>query len=318
MSMVTARYLVTAADSKAVRLNSDSGWRSIGQGLGVVAFGYAALLVGGALGALLLYGAASGRPVLGCYALDAAGQEDLQLLGVVVLGSGAALGFGAVLLGQWLCLMYAPQGGGAKESIYVCFTCVLVASALIAAGVYLDGDRAYAALGDGQGGWRQLDLHRAGLLLLAAGTALGLVGVLVFTLFLRGLAACFRDRARVLGVDLNVWAVGLLLGGSVGATGVAYRLAPEVDLAPWLAGGWLACFAWHVCVVLSVRRCVRDNLRRHDLARASRARIPALGRADMHSLSGLHRLARGTAESAEARRSQPPNSRSPGQPHPPP
>ena len=313
MSMVTARYLVTAADSKAVRLNSDSGWRSIGQGLGVVAFGYAALLVGGALGALLLYGAASGRPVLGRYALDAAVQEDLQLLGVVVLGSGAALGFGAVLLGQWLCLMYAPQGGGAKESIYVCFTCVLAASALTAAGAYLDGDRACAALGDGQGGWRQLDLHRAGLLLLAAGTALGLVGVLVFTLFLRGLAACFRDRARVLGVDLNVWAVGLLLGGSVGATGVAYRLAPEVDLAPWLAGGWLACFAWHVCVVLSVRRCVRDNLRRHDLARASRVKIAALGAAELNSLSGLRRRAE-AAKTAEDRRPQPPDSRPTGRP----
>jgi hypothetical protein len=319
MSMVTARYVMNAAaDSKAVRVNSDHGWRSIGQGLGFVALGYAALLIGGALGALLLYEAASGRSVLGRYALDADELSDLRLLGVIVLGSGAAFGFGAVLLGQWLCLMYAPQGGGAKEWIYACFTCVVLASALTAAGVYLDGGPVYAALGDGPGGWRQLDLHRAGVVLLAAGTALELVGLLLFTQFLRGLAACFRDRKRVLGVDVNLWAVGLLLGASAGATGVAYRLVPAVDLAPWLAGGWLACFAWHVCVILSVRRCVRDNLRRHDLDRASRARIPALGRADVHSLSGLHRLAQRAAESLGDRKSPPPDSRPPAQPHAPP
>src|SRR5579871_2075386 len=70
MSMITARYVMNAAaDSRAVRVNSDSGWRSIGQGLGFVALGYAALLLGGALGALLIYEAASGRPVFGRYAL---------------------------------------------------------------------------------------------------------------------------------------------------------------------------------------------------------------------------------------------------------
>jgi hypothetical protein len=294
--MVTARYLQHSADSRAVRLNSDTGWRAIGKGLGLVALGYAALFGGGVLGALLVYWAASGRPVIGRYALDDEEQAALRLLGVVVLGSGAVLGPAAVLLGQWRCLMYAPQGGSAKELIYVCFTCVLVASALTATGVYLDGDRVYAALCDGPGGWRQLDPYRPGLLLLAGGTALGLVGVLVFTQFLRGLAGCFHDRARVLGVDLNVGLGALLLGGSVGATGVAYRLAPEVDLVPWLAAGWLACLAWHVCVVRSVRRCVEDNLRRHAAARGSRGRIVSLGRADTHTLSGLHRLARRTGE----------------------
>jgi len=41
----------------------------------------------------------------------------LQILGVAVLGAAAALAFGAVLLGQWHCLRYAPQGG-AKEWNY--------------------------------------------------------------------------------------------------------------------------------------------------------------------------------------------------------
>jgi hypothetical protein len=314
MTMVTARYVETAADSKVVRVNSDTGWRLIGRGLGVVAFGYASLLVGGVFGALLLYEAASGRSVLGQFAMDAEGLDDLRLLGVVVLGAGAVPRVGAVLLGQWLCLMYAPQGGGAKEWIYVCFTCVVMSLGLTVAGICLDGRRVYAALGDGLGGWRQFDWGDAGVLLLAAGIALGLVGVLVFTQFLRSLAAGFRDRARVLWVDLNLWAVGVLLGGSAGATGVAYRLAPEVNLTLWLAGGWLACFAWHVGVILSVRRCVRDNLRRHDLARASRARIPALGRGDSHSLSGMHRLARRAAESPEDRGSPPPNNQSPDKP----
>jgi hypothetical protein len=320
MSMITARYVVNAADSKAVRVNSDPGWRSIGQGLGLVAFGYAALLVGVGLGALLLYWAASGRPVLGRYALDADGLAGLQFLGVVVVGAGGAIGFSVVLVGQWLCLMYAPQGGGAKEWIYVCFTCVLMALALTAAGACLDHDGVYAALSTGPGGWRLLDWHRPGVILLAAGIVLGLVGVLVFTQFLRGLALCFRERARVLGVDLSIWAVGLLLGGSVGAMGVAYRLAPDVNLTPWLVGGWLACFAWQVLVILSVARGLRDNLRRLDRARASRARMAVLGGVGIQSLSGLRRLAQRAAQSqaeksVEDHWSTRPDNQLPGKPH---
>src|SRR5262249_32261999 len=146
--------------------------------------------------------------------------------------------------------------------MYVCINCVLIGSLLNVVGVYLDGGQTYAALQQGVRGLDQIDLLSPGNLLQLISGALGLFGSLVFSQFLRNVASCFDDRSRVGSVDLNLGFVGLLLGSSIGTLFLVPRLAPRGELLPWLAGGWLVCFAWHLWLVRSVRRCVEDGLER--------------------------------------------------------
>jgi hypothetical protein len=84
------------------------------------------------------------------------------------------------------------------------------------------------------------------------------------------------------------------------------QLAPKTELLPWLAGGWLLCFAWHVWLVSDVRRCVVQHLGAEDgpsvevpASSMDPTRVELPVRADspsgppvLHSLSGLRRLIR--------------------------
>jgi hypothetical protein len=65
-------------------------------------------------------------------------------------------------------------------------------------------------------------------------------------------------------------------------------------MLPWLIGGWLFCFAWHLWLVRSVRRCVEEGLQRDLGLRVHPAVQGAGGGLALHSLSGLRRLANRT------------------------
>ena len=114
---------------------------------------------------------------------------------------------------------------------------------------------------------------------------------LVFSQFLRNVASCFNDRARVRSVDFNLAFVGLLLGGSVGTVFCVHRIASKTELLPWLAGGWLLCFAWHLWLVKSVRRCVDDGLGADPGPRVLPRPKGLSGVRVVRTLSGLRRLA---------------------------
>jgi hypothetical protein len=286
-----AKYVHDDDDAPRQAAALDTGWQEISKGLAVVVQGYLILVIGGVLGAVLVCLAVRrGRPLPGLEFARGAG-DGLLLLGVLTLGVTALLSYGHVLAGLWRCLMHAPQRHSAKELMYVCITAVLMASVLNVAGVWTDGERAYAAL---QHGWDervQLDLHSPGVLLQLGSAGLGLFSSLVFSQFLRNAAGCFNDRARMRSVDLNLALVGLLLGGSVGTVFFVQRVA--LQLLPWLAVGWLLCLAWHLLLVRGVRRCVEEGFRTQPSVRAA---LPpeetgASGAITLHSLSGLRRLA---------------------------
>jgi hypothetical protein len=289
MDLETNKYW-TDCGEKHLLFNRETGWREIHKGLKLVVQGYIVLIAGTVLGAVLVWLAVDGRLVA---QQPQEGQQDrtaLLLLGVLALGLTAVFSYGLVLTGQWRCLMYAPQTQNAKELMYVCINCIVIGSLLNVAGVYLDGGRTYAALQQGVGGLEQIDLLSTGNLIQLASGALGVFGSLVFSQFLRNLASCFNDRARVRSVDLNLVLVGLLLGGSIGTMFLVPRLAPRAELLPWLAGGWLVCFAWHLWLVRSVRRCVADGLER-TLAQTG-APAPEANPVALYTRSGLHRLIR--------------------------
>src|SRR5262245_48664755 len=292
MHLSMAKY-VHDLDAPRQAVALETGWQEISKGLARVVHGYLVLVIGGVSGPVLVWLAVRGGPPLPGVEFTRADGDSLLLLGVLTLGATALLSYGLVLAGQWRCLMHAPQRHSAKELMYVCVTTVLVASLLNVAGVWVDGGRVYAALRHGWDEAAQLDLHSPGVLLQLGSAGLGLIGSLVFSQFLRNVAGCFNDRARLRSVDLNLGFVGLLLGGSFGTVFFAHRLGLKAELLPWLAGGWLLCFAWHLLLVWGVRRCVEEGQRTLPTVRAAPppGETKASGAMTLHSLSGLRRLA---------------------------
>jgi hypothetical protein len=290
VSLTTAKYLQDGGDTPW-QFNAETGWQEISRGLGHVVRGYAVLIGGSLLGAGLLWLALDGGPVSTRACASNQDRDNVLALGVLTLGLTALLSYGLVLAGQWRCLMYAPQRQNAKELMYLCLNCVFLALALNVLGVILDGGRSYAVLQEGWEGVERIDGWSVGNLAQLGSAGLGLFASLVFSLFLRNVASCFNDRGRVRSVDLNLALVGLLLGGSGGTLLLVHRVASKAEMLPWLVGGWLLCFAWHLWLVNSVRRGVDDGLRRQDAIAVLPAPHGAAGGIALHSLSALRRLA---------------------------
>jgi hypothetical protein len=287
MSLRSARFL-TDSGLRPLPYHGGPGWRQIAFGLRLVAGGYAVLVAGSAVGAALVWLVLAGPALPGPVGEDS--HDLLPLFAALTLLLTAVFSYGLVLAGQWRCLMYAPPRGSAKELIYVCFHCLLLGSGLNAAGAYLDGGKTYAALQRGWAGLEALDPWSAGNLMQLGSVLLGVAGSLVFSQILRNVADCFNDRRRVRAVDLNLLFMGLLLGGTAGMHFCVRRLDFKGDALPWLAGGWLLCFVWHLWLVLGVNRCVADGLRRASLSRTVRIHGGGGGMPLSHTLSGPHRM----------------------------
>jgi hypothetical protein len=295
MGLITAKYFHDCTETP-LQFNTESGWKSVCTGLRLVVVGYV-ILIGGALaGWLLLRIGLDDGPIVRLTSRSTQDDRDtFILLGVLALTGAGLFSYGFVLAGQWQCLMYAPQRQHTKELMYVCFNLVLVGSLLNAIGVYLDGARTYAAIREGLDEVAKLDPLSPGTLLQLGSIALGLVGSLVFSQFLRSVASCFQDRARVRSVDLNLGFVGLLVGGSAGTLLCVARLSFRAEFVPWLVSGWLLCFLWHLYLVYSVCRCLEDGLTSGAEVNGKWTRQDQ-GATALHSLSGLHRLVKQTEE----------------------
>jgi len=297
------------ADNLPLQCDAKSGWKEISRGLALVVRGYCVLIAGGLLALLFITLALGGGPAGLRMSINQENRDLLLLVGLLLVGLTALFSYGLVLLGQWRCLMYAPERQGAKELMYVCLNLVVIASLMNVAGTVLDGGRTYAALRGGE----QLDLRSAGTILQLGSALVGLLASLIFSGFLRTVASCFNDHSQVRSVDFNLAFLGLLLGGSCGMFLYVQRLASKSEMLPWLAAGWLFCFAWHLWLVNRVRQSVRNALEedpklpvavsaaavRKDPEQQVAPTGPAEpGRVHMHTLSGLRRMARGNAEAA--------------------
>jgi hypothetical protein len=292
MSLSTSQYVVSPTDTP-LEFNTETGWRAIRKGLALVMGGYFILVCGGVLALVSVWLGVGEGPAARDAGDSMTDQEGFLLLGVLVLGLTAVLSYGLVLAGQWHCLKYAPQGKHAKELMYACVNCVLVGSILNAVGAYLDGGRTFDILQDGLAAVDKIDLFSPSNVLLLAGAVLGLVNMLVFSQFLRSVAGCFQDPSRQRTGDLNLGFVGLLVGGSFGALFYLPRVGLRGALLPWLAGAWLLCLAWHLCLVTRAYACVGDGLRGSAGSPETPPGEGQPGSLSAHTLSGLHRLAKG-------------------------
>lgn len=294
MSLITAKYIRESTDTPA-QLNTEHGWREVNFGLRSVALGYMVLLGGAILGFLLLRMGLADGPFVPRMSQSRQEDQDLfLLLGLLTLGMTAMVSCSLLLVGQWRCLLYTPPGQSSRELMYVSFNLLLVGSLLAAVGVYLDGARTFAVLSQESAASAEINLRSPGTLLFLIGVVLGLISSLVFSQFLRSVASSFQNRRCVRGVDLNLGFIGLVVGGSAGALPCVSHLSFRSELVPWLIGGWLLCFLWHLYLVSRVNRCVERGLPQDvevdvdgKRTRADRPSSPAIPRP-----SGLHRTTR--------------------------
>jgi hypothetical protein len=156
------------------------------RGIQVVLAGYVVALLVAFPGACLWLSSQEGVPLL--WRAGLAGNEDAEVPGLLLACGGAVLGYLLLVVGQWLCLLHAPQSHGAKELAYVCVLLAVFVAPVNAA--------AFLVGGAGDFAWLSRLLHHpahwttwtevpTGTLLQLAGGLLVLGNILTFTQFLR-------------------------------------------------------------------------------------------------------------------------------------
>jgi hypothetical protein len=287
MEISTLKYFRNP-DENPLQFNPESNGRAISAGLGLVACGYGILVAGGVIGSVLVWQALEEAPSLRRLGVPYEMIEGFLPLGVTIVALTALLSYGLVMLGHWRCVIHAPQQKSGRMLMYTCLNLVVLASVMYVLGAYREYGRTYLAL---QRGWRevaQLDPLTTGNLLQGVAALLGVISLFFFSLFLRGVASCFHDRAGMRHVDLYLVFVALLVGGSLGTYLCSYHLVSRALMLSWIASGWLLCFAWHVFLIRRIRRCVEDGLRRGLVENLHQG---TAGTVKLHRLSGLYRIA---------------------------
>jgi hypothetical protein len=252
-------YTVAGEDPKAeAMLRFEVGWSEVRRGLGLILRGYfvliaAVFLLIGLIWALFLQ-AAIARAKIPWQV------RDISLfLGLTLLGVAALYSYGCIVVGHWRCLMNAPERRGARWLMFACLTCIL-AGPMLNFGAGLTGVQTKPKLERGFDGIRDLKYTRDGAMMQLGSGAVSALGNVLFILFLRAVARCFEDRARVFLVNIYLVFVIALSVATVGLTFAAadFRLL-MIYLIP-LGLGWLASFVGYLIVVALIRSGITHGL----------------------------------------------------------
>jgi hypothetical protein len=248
-----------SSGSRVLQAQVAPRWRAVRQGLTLAALGHVLLLTVAVPG-LVLAGLAPHAERCG-WLPAGLGEEDAELIGLVVAGVAGALGYLLVVAGQWCCLAYAPQRDGAKEWVFVSLLCLLSVPVPFTAAHFTGGAANYVVLRRGLAAANELAwLEVAGLLQLAGG-ALVLLSCLLFTQFQRAARRCLAEGASSRLADGYCLFVYLLLGACAGPA-VTSRPGARLAILEALAVGWGLSWLWHLAVILGTRRAIRATLRR--------------------------------------------------------
>jgi hypothetical protein len=269
-----------SSGSRTLRVPTQSKWGEVARGLRFVFAGYLILFVLAAPGALLWSASQGAVPLLG---ERLAGQEEYEVIGLLMGPAGAVLGCGLILLGQWLCLVYAPQEENAKELVFVCLLAAVVAIPLAVAAPFLGSawdsrilDRFLDAL-------HQREVPPIGSVLQATALALVFLCLMTFSQFTRIVAVRFENRFSARAAEFFFLYLWLLLGGAVGAALALRRLLPPATLVVSLGAVCAVAAVWQTFLIAGALRSVRQALRSG--GPAQRRDCPQPKR-----YSGLHRI----------------------------
>jgi hypothetical protein len=247
-----------AGGSREVNAIARPKWREIRQGLSLAVWGNLFLL-GPGLGGLLALGPLE-RWAQVYLPWD---NEDIRVLAMTLAGVGLSLGYALVLVGQWRCLIYAPQEHGAKELQFATLLSCLVLPVCLSTAQLVGGMETYTALKRGPWALLELDYLSAALLIQIFALLLALLNLLLFSGFVRAIARVARDAWGARAALVYFWYVAFLAGGTLGVY-LEGRRTLQVDMMPYLALAWLLGLIGHVVLLRGVSQRIARMLRQDD------------------------------------------------------
>jgi hypothetical protein len=270
---MASRVTWNASNSKVVKALVGSKWPEIGRGLHMIALGEVAWMLF-VVPVLFLAWMPFHTPALAEVRRLLTREDELVLLGLVIVGAGTLIAFVLALLGTWRCLMHAPQRHGAKELLFACLNSLVLGPGLLVASHFFGGARNYEWLERGLEGLQDVRFLHPGTLMQLGGGLLCLIGFLLFTQFLRVVAQCFDDEEGARNVERYFFFVCLVVGGSIGVFFCLKYLSNAREVLLGLAAGWLAGLVWHTGLVLATRRRIGECLARLEEQRRPGAYVP--------------------------------------------
>lgn len=259
------------------------GWQDVGSGLLRIVLGYSLSVVGVILGVgviLLVTPLQDDEPAL--LKMKRNETELIALAGLGVIGLAGMVSYAWIMVGKWRCLMNAPERHNAKWLMFASMTCIVMGPALGGVSASLGGgSRIESRDRDEKGGSSKatqrssrghsksfmtgasehLTVRDTSGILNIASSALGLLSGVLFLLFLRAVARCFDDEARVRLVEVYLLVSLLAAGGTFFVVLAQPKLVASGTFLLGLAGGWLLEFVFFLVVILKVRGSILRGLR---------------------------------------------------------
>lgn len=172
-------------------------------------------------------------------------------------------GYGKILLGQWMCLKYAPERCGARWVMFACITFMLMGPTcnLICS---FGGVKQAADFRHGPRDFKMPKFDPSVRNMQIGCTAISLISYVLFMIFLRSVARCFGDTGRATHVLIFLLVQGLLLAATVF---VVYDLITqpkpffEPDTLAALGIGWALSGFWYLYLILSIRLCIGEGMK---------------------------------------------------------
>jgi hypothetical protein len=245
-------------------LRLEFGWREVSSGLGRILLGHFVLIIGTLLCVgLVVYALFNLKPMPD----GLVGKDQIPHLGYVwafYIGFGVLsliwlFGYGMIVAGEWRCLMSAPERHGCKWLMFACMTGLLMGPALnVAAGV--TGMEKAPNYRNGPAGFAQVKFTKLGSQMQMASGVLGFSSFLFFMLFLRSVARCFQDTARLAHITAYLLLTGLLTSGTSYLAFANPQLLLQRRVLFGVGIGWLIAFVWYLGLVGSMRTCIDQGL----------------------------------------------------------
>jgi hypothetical protein len=230
------------------------GWLDVQSGLVKILQGYAVLIGGLAFCGFLIvcsvvqigHAARARLPVSSLW---------LFYLGIGLPAVFVPLGYGMIAIGKWRCLMNAPERFHCRWLMFACMACLLMGPAInITASV--TGLKTAPELKRGPEGFRQMKFTPLGAGMQIASGVISFGSLVLFVLFLRGIAKCFEAHARVSLTTLYLVFLAALVVASVY---VGFRIDRYMNQPIVLVGlgvGWLAVFLGYLFLIMVIRGCI--------------------------------------------------------------
>jgi hypothetical protein len=240
-------------------IHRETGWVEVARGLTFILRGYLLLTVATLTGLGLVVWCQYSELLSALPAPDADERMAWQAAGVLLLLLAPIAGCILVLAGQWRCLGHAPERHGAKALMYACLNCLVLS--VVVGGAALVASAAEQPNGPEQlwSEWGRFEFSLTTKIAQVTSVVVVVSCMLLFTLFLRAVAACFRDERRVRHIERFFLFTSFLLGGTVFVFLGSRHLSGQPEFLLGLSGCWLISILWHFGLVWSSRACIRAN-----------------------------------------------------------